>query len=122
MKIDCPFMTLVCIIIIVVIIICILIMIMIEKVAGHRRTHNHDFNPCQVPMADDDYGADDDGIDGAAVGRKISNKGILPYAIWPYMPIVYGIFLVVSQVVLVCPRWTLVICGGPLQSVIVDCG
>ena len=34
--------------------------IMIEKVAGHRRTHNHDFNPCQVPMADDDYGTNDD--------------------------------------------------------------
>ena len=32
--------------------------IMIEKVAEHRRTHNHDLNPCQVPMADDN---DDDG-------------------------------------------------------------
>ena len=28
--------------------------IMIEKVAEYRRTHNHDLNPCQVPMADGD--------------------------------------------------------------------
>ena len=34
--------------------------IMIEKVAEHWRTHNHDLNPCQVPMADDN---DDDGND-----------------------------------------------------------
>ena len=27
---------------------------MIEKVAEHRRTHNHDLSPCQVPMADGD--------------------------------------------------------------------